>query len=39
MISKTILLEAIYNKTGVYILTKNDCRIVSPIFMGLIRNF
>jgi hypothetical protein len=29
MISKNILLEAIYNKTGVYITTKNDCRAVS----------
>ena len=29
MISKNILLEAIYNKTGVYITTKNDCRTVS----------
>lgn len=29
MISKNILLEAIYNKTGVYITTKNDCRKVS----------
>lgn len=29
MISKNILLEAIHNKSGVYITTKNDCRLVS----------
>ena len=31
MISKSILLEAIYNKTGIYISTKNDCRLISQL--------
>lgn len=31
MYNKRILLEAIYSKTGVYITTKNDCRIVSQL--------
>lgn len=31
MYNKRILLEAIYSKTGIYISTKNDCRIVSQL--------
>jgi hypothetical protein len=31
MYNKRILLEAIYSKTGIYITTKNDCRIVSQL--------
>jgi hypothetical protein len=31
MYNKRILLEAIYSKTGIYISTKNDCRIISQL--------
>lgn len=31
MVNKRILLEAIYSKTGIFITTKSDCRIVSQL--------
>jgi hypothetical protein len=34
MISKTILIEAIYNKTGIYITTKNDCKLISQLIVN-----
>jgi hypothetical protein len=34
MINKTILLEAIYKKTGIYITTKNDCRFISQLILS-----
>ncbi len=33
MLGKNILLEAIYNKTGIYITTKNDCKIISQLLV------
>ena len=33
MFNKRFLLEAIYTKTGIYITTKNDCRIVSQLIV------
>ncbi len=34
MNDKKLLLESIFNKTGIYISTKNDCRIISQLIVN-----